>query len=109
VSRLAVPRMLATGSLVSSATAVRVGVGCLGLLATRTPPLVRLAVRASVDGADGRRAQAEFRDDLLALARDSAEVSWRELRRGVDALDAHTRPAEEPAAPRHARPYRVIP
>jgi hypothetical protein len=100
--------MLATGSVVSSATAVRVGVGCLGLLVQRTPPLVRLAVRASVGRGNGR-AQAEFRDDLIALARDSAEVSWRELRRGVDALDAFTRPAEEPAAARHARPFRVKP
>ena len=98
--------MLAAGSLVSSATAVRVGVGCVGLLARRTPPLVLNAVRASVGGANGR-AQAEFRDDLIALARDSAEVSWRELRRGVDALDASTRPAEEPAVLRHRRPYRV--
>jgi hypothetical protein len=98
--------MLATGSLVSSATAVRVSVGCLGLLVQRTPPLVRNAVRASVGTGNGR-AQAEFRDDLIALARDSAEVSWRELRRGVDALDAYTRPAEEPAVARHSRPYRV--
>jgi len=98
--------MLATGSLVSSATALRVSVGCLGLLARRTPPLVRHGVRASVGGANGR-AQAEFRDGLIALARESAEVSWRELRRGVDELDASTRPVEEPAAPRHRRPYRV--
>ena len=103
-----VPRLLATGSLVSSATAVRLSVGCLSLLVERTPPLVRNAVRASVGGATGR-AQAEFRDDFIALARDSAEVSWRELRRGVDALDAATRPTEAPAARRHRRPYRVKP
>ena len=103
-----VTRMLATGSLVSSATAVRLSVGCLGLIVRRTPPLVRNGVRATV-GAGNGRAQAEFRDDLIALARESAEVSWRELRRGVDDLDALTRPAERPAADRHRRPYRVIP
>jgi hypothetical protein len=100
--------MLATGSLVSSATAFRVGVGCLELLAQRTPLLMRLAVGASVGGAGTGKAQAAFRDDLIALARDSAEVSWRELRRGVDDFDAFTRPGEEPAARPH-RPYRVKP
>jgi hypothetical protein len=53
-----------------------------------------------------RKAQAAFRDDLIALARDSAELSWRELRRGVDELDAFTRPHEEPGG-RPQRPYRV--
>jgi hypothetical protein len=100
--------MLATGSFVSSATVFRVGVGNVELLFDRTLPLVRLAVRASVGGADAGTAQAAFRDDLIALARDSAEVSWRELRRGVDDFDAFTRPDEEPAARPH-RPYRVKP
>jgi hypothetical protein len=100
--------MLATGWVVSSATMFRVGAGNAELLFDRAPPLVRLAVRASVGGADARRSQAEFRDDLIALARDSAEVSWRELRRGVDDFDACTRPHDEPAARPH-RPYRVKP
>lgn len=100
--------MLATGSFVSSATVFRVGVGNVELLFDRTLPLVKLAVRASIGGADAGRAQAAFRDDLIALARDSAEVSWRELRRGVDDLDAFTRHDEEPA-PRPQRPYRVKP
>jgi hypothetical protein len=98
--------MLTAGSLVSSATAFRVGATCLGLLAERTPPLVRLAVAASFGGDQTQKAQATFRDDLLALARDSAERSWRELRRGVDDLDAFTRPGNEPGA-RPQRPYRV--
>jgi hypothetical protein len=98
--------MLTTGSLVSSATAVRLGVGCLQLFAERTPPLVRLAVTASLGDRDRQTAQAAFRDDLLALARDSAELSWRELRRGVDELDALTRPRQEPGGRPH-RPYRV--
>jgi hypothetical protein len=75
----------------------------------RTPPLVRLAVRASVGGADAGKAQAAFRDDLLALARDSAEVSWRELRRAVDDLDAFTRPDEKHAERPPRRPGRVKP
>jgi hypothetical protein len=95
--------MLATGSVVTSATMVRAALGSVELLAQRTPPLMRLAVAAS-RGSD--KAQAEFRDDLLALAHDSAELSWRELRRGVDAFDAFTRPKQD-AGDRPHRPYRV--
>jgi hypothetical protein len=99
--------MLTPGSLVSSATAFRVGVSCIELWVERAPPLARLAVSASLGGrGEVRKAQAAFRDDLIALARDSAELSWRELRRGVDELDAFTRPHEEPGG-RPQRPYRV--
>jgi hypothetical protein len=100
--------MLAAGSLVTSATAFRVGAGCLELWLRRTPPLVKHAVRASVGGADAGRAQAEFRDELLGLAREWAEVSWREMRRGVDDLDTFTRRGDEPGERPH-RPYRVKP
>jgi hypothetical protein len=98
--------MLTAGSLVSSATAFRVASGCIQLWVERTPPLVGLGVTASVGGRGTRKAQAAFRDDLIALARDSAELSWRELRRGVDDFDALTRPGAEPGA-RPQRPYRV--
>jgi hypothetical protein len=100
--------MLAAGSLVTSAAAFRVGAGCLELWLQRTPPLVKHAVRASFGGAGASRAQAEFRDELLGLAREWAEVSWREVRRGVDDLDAFTRPGEGPGERPH-RPYRVKP
>jgi hypothetical protein len=98
--------MLAAGSLVTTATVVRAGLSCAELLAERTPPLVTLAVNASVGGGDMQTAQAKFRDDMLALARESAERSWRELRRGVDDLDALTRTRGETGARPH-RPYRV--
>jgi hypothetical protein len=100
--------MLAAGSLVTSATAFRLGAGCLELWLERSPPLARRAVRASAGGEGAARAQAAFRDDLLALARDSAEVAWREMRRGVDDLDAFTRPEGEPGERPH-RPHRVKP
>jgi hypothetical protein len=96
--------MLAAGSLVGSATAVRVGSRCLVTVAARTPPLIPLAVRAS--GGAGQ-AQAAFRDELIALARDTADVSWRELRRGLDDFDARTRPDGRHERP--LRPYRVKP
>jgi hypothetical protein len=101
--------MLATGSWVTAATAFRVGASCLELLVQRTPPLVGLAVKASAGRAGTGRAQAAFRDELVALARDSAEVSWRELRRGVDDLDASTRPDEKHSELPPRRPYRVKP
>jgi hypothetical protein len=87
--------MFAAGSLVLSATAFRVGVRWLGLSATRTPPLIRLAVRASLAGGEDGRARAEFRDDLLALARTGAEDSWCEMRRGLDEFDEFTRMRED--------------
>jgi len=98
--------MLTSGSLVTSATAIRIAVGWLELWARRAPHLAQLAASASVAGTDTGRAQAAFRDDLLALARESAEASWRELRRGVDDFDAMTRPRGE-AASRPHRPYRM--
>jgi hypothetical protein len=101
--------MLATGSLVSAATAFRVGTNCVGLFARRLPPLVRLALEGSTRRGEAGLAEAAFRDELLALARDSAEVSWREMRRGVDDLDALTRPDRRTAPPGPARPYRAKP
>jgi hypothetical protein len=105
LSRLLVPRMLTAGSLVSSATAVRVALGCCELWAKRTPPLVNRALNASLGGPGTAKAQAEFRDDLVGLARDATELSSRELRRGLAEFDACTRPRQRPGGKPH-RPYR---
>lgn len=105
---LLVPRVLATGSIVGAATAFRIGTASAAMLARRTPELLELAMRASAGGPGAGTAQASFRDELVALARDSAEVSWLQMRRGVDELDAATRPDEPPRARAH-RPYRVKP
>jgi hypothetical protein len=67
---------------------------------------VNLAVSASVGGDGTTKAQAQFRDGVISLARESAEVSWREMRRAVDDLDSFTRPRQPPGAEPH-RPYRV--
>jgi len=102
--------------VVGATTALRVGTGCALLLRRRSGPLVGLAVQASFgrNGADAQAAEATLRDELVALARESAELSWRELRRGVDALDSATRPIDRPrdGHPRDGqprRPYRVKP
>jgi hypothetical protein len=94
--------------VVGAATAVRVSAGCARLWRRRSGPLVSLAVRASF-GSDAGAAEATLRDELVALARESAELSWREMRRGVDALDASTRPVDTPRSASPQRPYRVKP
>ncbi len=95
--------------MVGATTAFRVGAGCASLLGRRSAPLVSLAVQASLGGADSRTAEATLRDELVSLARESAELSWRELRRGVDALDLSTRPHDRPRSDTPSRPYRVKP
>jgi hypothetical protein len=109
LSRTLIPRLITTGSVVGAATAFRVGAGCARLLRRRSGPIVSLAVQASF-GSDAKAAQAAeatLRDELVALARESAELSWRELRRGVDALDSYTRPIDTPRSDTPRRPYRV--
>jgi hypothetical protein len=91
----------------SSATAFRIAIGCGGLLLERTPPLTRLALTIALGGQDAGRAEAMFRDDLLALVRDSAEASWREVRRGIDDLDRITRDGATVPGDAPYRPYRV--
>jgi hypothetical protein len=98
--------MLVTCSVVTGATAVRVGVGGVTLATGRTPALVRLGLDATVLGRG--RAQGAFRDELLGLLRDGTERVWRELRRGIDVLDESTRQDAPGPAPTGRR-YRVKP
>jgi hypothetical protein len=101
--------MLAAGSVVSATTAFRIGASAVELVARRTPPLLRLAVKASTDRREGGKAQLAFRDELIALARESAERTWLEMRRGVDDLDTFTRLDGASARRLSHRPYRVKP
>jgi hypothetical protein len=91
----------------TSATAFRIAVSCGELLLERTPPLTRLALAIALGGEDAGRAEATFRDDLLALARDSAEAGWREVRRGIDDLDRLTRDGATVPGDAPHRPYRI--
>jgi hypothetical protein len=95
--------------VVGATTAVRLGAGCASLLRRRSGPLLSLAVQASFGqaGPETLAAEATLRDELVALARESAELSWRELRRGVNALDSYTRPIDGPPDASPTRPYRV--
>jgi hypothetical protein len=70
---------------------------------------VRLAIESSTCAGGTGEAQAAFRDELVALMRESAEASWREMRRGVEDFDAFTRPDKDGAERAPARRYRVKP
>jgi hypothetical protein len=100
--------MFATGCAMGAATLLRAGAGCVELWSGRAPELFKLASESGAEEARGQRAQGAFRDCLIATARDSAEVAIRELRRGIDDLDAFTRPDEE-RAPSPSRPYKTKP
>ena len=65
-------------------------------------------LRHAAESGDDESAQARFRDELIALARESSELALREIRRGLEDLDSFTRPDGDPeAAPRRA--YRAKP
>ncbi|MCW3026941.1 MAG: hypothetical protein JWN81_152 [Solirubrobacterales bacterium] len=90
-----------------AASVIRAGVGCAEVWAERAPSLMKL-VSESREGRTGAgKAQGQFRDELLAMARDSSEVALRELRRGLEDLDTFTRPdgdhADEPTRPYKAK------
>ena len=90
----------------SVATAFRTGLAWLELWSESAPKLMRLGFESWEGTTDSGKAQAEFRDELIAMARGSSEVALSELRRGVDDLDAFTRPEEGPTA-KPKRPYKA--
>jgi len=99
--------MLVTSAVMGAASVMRVGVGCLELWSQRMPALIRLGEGMRDPQAAGSVA-GQFRDELLAIARDSSEIALRELRRGVEDLDAFTRP-DEPPSKKAKRPYKAKP
>ncbi len=100
--------MLLTGGMMGLATIVRTGIGCAELLAERAPTLAQLNATTQAESGDDRAAQARFRDELIALARESSELALREIRRGLEDLDSFTRPDGDPEAPPR-RTYRAKP
>jgi len=99
--------MLVTGAMMGAASILRVGVGCLELWSERLPSLMAMREMRGETSSAGQ-AEGGFRDELLAIARESSDIALRELRRGVDDLDAFTRP-EEPPSQRPKRPYKAKP
>jgi hypothetical protein len=100
--------MLATGFAMGAASVLRTGIGCLELWSERMPELAQVGSESRSDHVDAAQAEASFRDQLIALARESSEIALRELRRGVYDLDAFTRP-DDPPAEKPARPYKAKP
>jgi hypothetical protein len=102
-------RMLVTGGIMSAATVFRTGIGCAELLARRAPGLMQLSAHTQDGSARDAAAQARFRDELIALARDSSELALREIRRGIEDLDSFTRPGEDAEAVPERRFYKAKP
>jgi hypothetical protein len=102
--------LLATGALMSAASAVRAGSGCLELWSQRVPPLVRLAAELDehTESPPEERDAIELRvrEEMMAVARESAEIVMREIRRGLEDLDTFTR-SEDQGPGGAARPYRA--
>jgi hypothetical protein len=89
--------MLAIGFALGAASVLRTGSGCLQLWSERLPPLLQVGNETRPGRPDTGQAEGRFRDELIALARESSEIALRELQRGVYDLDAFTRPDEPPA------------
>jgi len=102
-------RMLLTGGMMGAASAFRASLGCLELVAQRAPTLARLSASSEEPEGPDAAARAHFRDELIALARDSSQLALREIRRGVEDLDAFTRPPEEADGGSGQRRYRAKP
>jgi hypothetical protein len=98
--------MLATGLAMGAASVMRTGIGCLQLWSERLPALLALEREARAGRAKSSRSEEQFRDELIAIARESSEIALRELRRGLVDLDSFTRP-DEPPADRSTRPYKA--
>jgi len=93
----------------SAATVLRTGVGCAELLAQRAPGLMQLGAQTRAGSEGAAVAQARFRDELIALARDSSELALREIRRGIEDLDSFTRPEEDAEPAPERRFYKAKP
>jgi hypothetical protein len=80
--RVGVVRTVVTSALVGVESSTRAGVGFAELTLRRAPSLIALGVRATViSSAGATRADAVFRDELLTLLDDVAELAWRHARR----------------------------
>src|SRR5437764_12575691 len=77
-------RTLAVGSVMSAATAFRVGATSLTLWSEQAPKLMEHWLKAEEDDDDAAR---KLRDELFAAARDGAKRVNDEVLRGIDDAD----------------------
>lgn len=106
--RFFLPRLLAVGSVVLATETVRTCSRSLKLCAEHSNSLVRLAADCASGSPSAATSGHVFRDELLGLMREIADVSWHESRRAIDALDLRTR-GDGTTSEGPARPYRVKP
>ena len=104
--RVGVVRTLVTSAIVGAAGSARAGAGAAELAIRRAPSLIALGARASLrPGAGAARAEAVFRDELLLLLDDVAQLASRHARQARLQLSALTAPPL--AAPSPTRRARV--
>jgi hypothetical protein len=107
--RLFLPRLVATGSIVLATATVRTCTRSLKLCAEHSGSLVRLTADYTSGSSSAPSSRQVFRDELLGLMRELADVSWHESRRAIDALDLRTRSGCTTSGQPPTRPYRVKP
>ena len=88
-------RMLAVGSVMSAATAFRVGATSLTLWSEQAPKLMEHWLKAEEDEAE---AGTDLRKELLDAARDGANRVNYEVVRGIEDADRFTTPRVKAAS-----------
>ncbi len=79
--------VLLAAPLLGATTAFRAGAGYLGVWSSRAPQLMRLSLDACMRSPG--REDGCLREELVAFARESADVVVDEVRRGIDDLEAY--------------------
>jgi hypothetical protein len=92
-------RLFAVVPVVSLATGYRMSASHLGVWSQRTPELVSLWLEAWEPVPEASDAANAFRQKLIATAHEATQVVVDELKRGIDDVDAWTRPASVAASP----------
>ena len=92
---MGVLRTLVTSAVVGATGSARASAGLTALALRRVPSVAALGARAAVwTGTDAQRADAGFRDELLALIDDAAEIASRHARRARLELSERTCPSD---------------
>jgi len=84
-------RLLAVGSVMSAATAVRMGRGYVKVWSKETPKLLDLWLEA-LDPESESKAPGKFRDELIKATRKSKDVVCAEVERGISDVEKFTAP-----------------
>jgi hypothetical protein len=88
--------MLVTSAAVGATGSARAGAELTELTLRRTPSLLIVGARATLGtGPRAAQAQAVFRDELLGVLDEAAEIAWRQARRARDQLGLRTAPRDE--------------